>query len=282
MVIDGRQISAKILEILKTEISQFSFQPVFCDVLVGDDQPSAQYVQMKARAAERIGMKFRPANFSSDIPKQQLIDEIKNISREPNLCGLIVQLPLPKSLPRQEILDAVAEPIDVDCMSSASLADFYRGDIRFVPPTAAAIMKILESLDLDLSAKQFLVVGQGELVGKPVTFLLRRKNFQVNIADISTKNTEQLLKGADVIISAAGKGGLITGNKIKPGAVVIDAGTSEQDGGIVGDADFTSVASVAGYVSPVPGGVGPVTVAMLLNNVVKAAKNKFIDKNGKI
>lgn len=275
MTIDGREISAKILAELKSEVSRLPFVPVFCDCLVGDDPASRQYVAMKARAAEKIGMKFREANFKANVSAQEIISQIKNISQEPNMCGLIVQLPLPKNMPRQEILDAVDPEVDVDCTGYKNLEDFYKGKIFFVPPTAAAIIAMLDSLGNELSAKNFLVMGQGELVGKPVTFLLKEKGYNVNIADINTKNTDELLNAADVVISATGKGGLITGQKIKPGAIVIDAGTSESNGGIVGDADFQSVSQVASYISPVPGGVGPVTVAMLLKNVVKAAKNKL-------
>ncbi len=276
MIIDGKKIASAILLDLKQKVGQLPFQPVFCDVLVGDNKVSASYVRMKAKAAERIGIKFRAANFSAGVGVQDLIAEIKSISQEPNMCGLIVQLPLPKNLPRQEILDAIKPEIDVDCMGSKNLADFYRGNIRFAPPTAVAIMAILESLGVDLSAKRFLVVGQGELVGKPVTFLLKKKGYNTDIADINTENTDELLKSADVVISATGKAGLITGEKIKKSSIIIDAGSSESNGGIVGDADFGSVSSVVSYLSPVPGGVGPVTVAMLLGNVVKSAKNKLV------
>lgn len=275
MIIDGRKIAAEILIKLKSEVFELPFVPVFCDVLVGEDPASKQYVDMKAKAAEKIGIKFRGANYPEAISKEQLASEIKNIVKETNLCGLIVQLPLPAALPRREILDAVDPIVDVDCMGSVNLSDFYRGNIRFVPPTAAAIMALLENLNLDLSAKQILVVGQGELVGRPVTFLLKQKGLKVDVADINTKNTAELLKHADVIISAVGKGNLITGEKIKPGCVVIDAGTSESNGGIVGDVEFATVSPVASYLSPVPGGVGPMTVAMLLKNVVMSANNKF-------
>ena len=275
-IIDGRKIARGILAELKVRVAVLPFVPVFCDVLVGNNKPSAQYVNMKAKTAELIGIKFRRAEYAADILAQDLIGEIKSISLEPNMCGLIVQLPLPAGLPRQEILDAIDPKVDVDCMGSKNLADFYNGKIHFVPPTAAAIMAILDTLDVDLSAKQFLVVGQGELVGKPVTFLLKRQGLKVGIADIDTKNTNELLKAADVIISATGKAGLITGDKIKPGAVIIDAGTSESKGGIVGDVNFESIKNVASAISPVPGGVGPVTVAQLLGNVVLAVQNIIV------
>ncbi|MDR3642151.1 MAG: bifunctional 5,10-methylenetetrahydrofolate dehydrogenase/5,10-methenyltetrahydrofolate cyclohydrolase [Candidatus Doudnabacteria bacterium] len=272
-IINGKEIASKIYGEVKEEVGKLSFQPVFCDVLVGEDPASRQYVGMKARAAQRLGFKFRSAEFPSTVTTEVLIGEIKSISQEPNMRGLIVQLPLPATLPRREILDAIEPEIDVDCMGSKNLGDFYRGEIRFVPPTAAAIMTILDSLNTDLSLKNFLVVGQGELVGRPAAFLLKRRGFKVNVADVTTKNTAELLKSADVVISAAGKAGLITGSKIRPGAVIIDAGTSESEGGIVGDVDFATIRDIAGAVSPVPGGVGPVTVAQLLANVVLSAQS---------
>jgi len=279
MIIDGRKILASILEGLKQEVKNLPFQPVFCDVLVGDDEVSASYVRIKAKTAEKIGIKFRHAKYPENISATELISEIKKIGQEPNMCGLIVQLPLPENLPRQEILDAVERNIDVDCMNSANLGRFYKGDIYLIPPTAAAIIEILKTLKVDLSKKNILVVGQGELVGKPVSFLLKKQGFQVNQADKNTQNKESLFKSADVIISATGKPGIVTGSMIKPGSIVIDAGTSEANGGgIVGDADFESVSKVASTISPVPGGVGPVTVAMLLKNVLTVAQKQ---KSGK-
>lgn len=276
MIIDGRKIAADILGQLKKDVKELVFQPVFCDVLVGQDPASAQYVRMKAKKAESVGIKFRGANFPADIPAQDLTAQVKAIGQEPNMCGLIVQLPLPEGLPRQEILDAIDPTIDVDCMGQKNMKDFYAGNIHFVPPTAAAVMEMLGRLKLNLAGKRILILGRGELVGKPAAFLLQRLNLQVEVANRSTPNTSELLRQADVIISATGKGGLVTGDKIKPGCIVIDAGTSESNGSIVGDADFESVSKVAGFLSPVPGGVGPVTVAMLLGNVVKAAGNKRI------
>lgn len=274
MIIDGRKISASILEQLETEVRQLPFVPIFCDVLVGGDPVSAKYVQIKAQAAEKIGIKFRRAEFGENVEPGVLIEEIKNIATENSMCGLIIQLPLPATLPRQEILDAVNPSIDVDCMNTQNLKRFYGDDIYFYPPTAAAVLEILDSLNLTKSNKHFLVLGQGDLVGKPTAYLLKKLGLNVSVADTNTKNPELLLKNADVLIAATGQAGLVKGEQLKPGCVVIDAGTAEQNGGIVGDVDLDSVLKIAAYVSPVPGGVGPVTVAMLLKNVVAAAKIK--------
>lgn len=272
MLIDGKKIAAGILNEIKIKVSELSFQPVFCDVLVGGDPASKQYVGMKARAAEKLGFRFRTADYLASITTDRLISEIKKIGKEPNMCGMIVQLPLPAHLDKQAVLDSIDPKIDVDCTGKVNTDLFYAGIAYVEFPTAAAVMELLDSTKQDLSRKKCLVVGFGQLVGRPVSFLLQQRGLRVDVARSKTENILELIKNADVIISAVGKSKLITGDKIKPGAIIIDAGTSESDGGIVGDVDLESVKNVAGFVSPVPGGVGPVTVAKLLGNVLKVAK----------
>ncbi len=275
IIIDGRKIAGEILEGLKKEVEELPFKPVFYDLLVGDDPVSMSYVRIKGRSAEKIGIGFKMGRFKKDIFKEELISEIKRINQEENLCGLIIQLPLPKHLPRQEVLNSIDPEIDVDCLGEERSKKFYSGDFSLVLPTASAVMFILDSLKADLAKKNILVIGQGPLVGKPVSFLFRKRNIKHNIADEFTKNTAELMTQADIIITATGQAGLITGSKIKPGSIIIDAGTSESNGRVVGDVDFESVSAIASYLSPVPGGVGPVTVSQLLKNVVSVAKNKI-------
>jgi methylenetetrahydrofolate dehydrogenase (NADP+)/methenyltetrahydrofolate cyclohydrolase len=272
MILDGRKIAAEILEGVKSEVTELPFQPVFCDILVGGDPASAQYVRMKGQRAESLGIKFRNANYPGNITTEELIREIKKIGAEPNMCGLILQLPLPATIDKQAALDAIEPKIDVDCTGKVNMDLFYEGKAYVEFPTAAAVMALLDNTGQDLSAKRFLVIGYGQLVGKPVEFLLKQRGYKVDVARSKTENILELMKQADVIVSAVGKPGLITGNKIKPGAIIIDAGTAESEGGIAGDVDFESVKDVAGFLSPVPGGVGPVTVAQLLKNVLKVAK----------
>ncbi len=275
-IIDGRKLNQEILEKVKLEIKSLDFQPIFCDVLVGSDPSSAQYVRMKAKKAESVGIKFHNANFPESITTAELIKEIKILNDIKNMCGIIVQLPLPKHLDREAILNSIDPHLDVDCLGIKASENFYnrydsKKDLAF--PTALACMAILDSLNLDLKNKKIVVLGQGILVGKPVTALLNFRGLNPTIIRSKTENKENLIKEADIIISGIGKGKYITGSMIKNGAVLIDAGTSESDGGIVGDVDLESVKDIAGHVSPVPGGVGPVTVAILLSNVLKVAKN---------
>jgi methylenetetrahydrofolate dehydrogenase (NADP+)/methenyltetrahydrofolate cyclohydrolase len=272
-IIDGRKIRDKVLEKVKREVSALPFRPVFCDVLVGEDPASVQYVEMKERMAEAVGLKFHKANFPASISTDDLINEIRALNKVENMCGIIVQLPLPSHIERKSVLDAIAPDLDVDCLGVQASEKFYNGTggaISF--PAAIACMEILDSLNLDLNMKRIVVLGQGILVGRPVTAILKSRGLSPEVVT-SGEEKEKIIKEADIIISGIGKGKYITGDMIKDEVVIIDAGTSESEGSIVGDVDFESVKNVAGFISPVPGGVGPVTVAMLMRNVLTVAKN---------
>lgn len=275
-IIDGKKIRGEILNKVKEKVASLSFQPIFCDVLVGDDPASAQYVRMKARTAEAVGMKFHNATFPATITTLELIAEIKKINEIPNMCGVIAQLPLPEHLDRRAILDSIDPKLDVDCLGSVSSEEFYKGvaeRINLGFPTALACIALLDSLSLNLEGKNIVCLGQGELVGRPVAALLKFRGLEPTPVTRKTENKEQILKDADIIISGIGHGKHITSDMVKEGVVIIDAGTSESNGAIVGDVDLDSVSSIASAVSPVPGGVGPVTVAMLLKNVLTVAEN---------
>ncbi len=281
IILNGKKIQEEILASVKTEVAFLGFQPVFCDVFVGEDPVSSQYVRMKERMAESVGISFHKASFPASISTEDLIKEIKKINEMQNMCGVIVQLPLPDSLDRRAVLDAIDPELDVDCLGTVSSEKFYSGKPALSFPTALACMTLLDSTGLDLKGlsaggadKKIVVLGNGELVGKPVSALLHFRGLSSVTVTRDTQNKEELIKQADVIISGMGNGKYITGDMIKNGAVLIDAGTSESTGGIVGDVDLESVRDIAGYVSPVPGGVGPVTVAQLLNNVLQVAKTK--------
>lgn len=272
-IIDGRKIRGEILAMLQTRIAALPFAPIFCDILVGNNPASLQYVQMKERTAQNIGIKTHPAIFPESITTEELISEIKKKSEIAHMAGLIVQLPLPEHIDTKRVLDSVPVSIDVDAISSIASEKFYANNSVFIFPTASAVMKVLESLNLNLSEKKVAMVGQGMLVGKPVAHLLRNAGVSVLVIDNSTQNKNEILKSVDIIISATGEANLIKGDMLKNGVVLIDAGTSESNGGISGDVDRESVENIASVLSPVPGGVGPVTVAMLMQNVVISAEH---------
>lgn len=278
-IIDGKKIRDEILSRIKEEVASLSFVPVFCDVLVGNDPASLQYVKIKERTAESVGISFKQANFPEFITTEELVREIKALNKIPKMCGIIIQLPLPRHIDRKVVLDAIDPTLDVDCLGAVASDIFYSGDTKIGFPAALSCMALLDSLNLDndpstsLASKKIIILGQGMLVGKPVAALLRFRNLSPIVVTERTEAKAEIIKEADVIISGIGKGKYLNGDMIKKGSILIDAGTSESEGGIVGDVDLESVKDVAGYVSPVPGGVGPVTVAMLLNNVLNVAKN---------
>lgn len=275
IIIDGKKLSQDVLAKVKEGVESLPFQPIFCDVLVGEDKVSMQYVDMKMRRANSVGIAFHKANFPSSITTEELIKEIKILNKIPNMCGIILQLPLPKSIDLRLVLDAVDPNLDVDCLGTASGLKFYSGDTSLGFPTALACMELIKTLNVDLHNKNIVVLGQGALVGKPVTALFRFLNLSPVVIDSKTENKEELIKQADVIVSGIGKGKYITGDMVKSGVILIDAGTSESGSGIVGDIDMASMQDIEGYLSPVPGGVGPMTVAMLLNNVLTVAKSRI-------
>jgi methylenetetrahydrofolate dehydrogenase (NADP+)/methenyltetrahydrofolate cyclohydrolase len=273
-IIDGKQLSKEILENIKAEVAGLSFVPVFCDVLVGTDPSSVQYVGIKKSRAESVGMKFHSANFSETITTEELVSEIEKINQIKDMCGVIVQLPLPPHIDRQKVLDAIDSRLDVDCLGSLASEKFYKNQNPLGFPTALACMTLLNSLNLDLKTKNILVLGQGTLVGRPVTALLQFMGLSVNTISRDTDNKEELIKNADVVISGLGQGKYLTGDMVREGVVVVDAGTSEENGAIVGDVDFESMQHKASFLTPTPGGVGPVTVAMLFKNVLTVAKSR--------
>ncbi len=271
-LVNGQKMAQNILKNLQKEVSALPFVPVFSDMIVGDDPASISYVKIKSKRAEEIGLKFELLQLPASATTEEVITKLKEIQQDKNLSGLIVQLPLPEHLDRTGILNSIDPKVDVDGLSEANMESFYAGKGKIIPPTAAAVMAIIDSLPIEPRKLKFLVVGQGDLVGKPVTFLLKQKSYTVVTADQSTNDLKKLTLDADVIISGTGQPNLINGSMVKPGAILIDCGTAESNGGIVGDIDSKSVADKAGYLSPVPGGVGPVTVAQLLYNVVEVAK----------
>ncbi len=271
-IIDGRKIRDEILESLYARVQALPSTPVFCDVLVGGNETSAQYARMKERTAHLLNIDVLPAAYPESITTDELVAEIKRIAAVPRMAGLIVQLPLPSHIDAQEVLDAVPVSIDVDAIGKEATARFYADQPEFIFPTAAAIISILDSQHLDLKGKHVVVLGRGVLVGRPVAHMLTRRGVRVTSVDSSTQDPEKIIADADVLICGIGVANYIKGSMLKAGVVVIDAGTSEAGDAIVGDVDTASIAGMANILSPVPGGVGPVTVAMLMKNIVISAE----------
>ncbi len=266
-LIDGRAIAASLFSDITKRVGQLEIKPLLCDVVVGSDPVSLSYVKIKQKRALECGMEFSLVELNSDVSDDEVISVIENEQTKPNLCGLIVQLPLPPELDEATVLSAIGANIDVDGINPNS-------EHKLVPPTAGAIVHILDSLNLDLQSQKIVVIGNGNLVGKPVRELLNSRGLEVATVLEDTANRAELIKNATIIISGVGKAGILTGEDVSEGVVVIDAGTSEQGGSISGDVDFKTVAPMARFITPSPGGVGPVTVAKLLENVLLVAEQK--------
>lgn len=274
MIIDGRALARDLNLHTQSRINKLAVRPMLIDVIVGDDPASLSYALIKERTALKYGFAFEQLRLPQTATTAQVIQAIEQSAQRTEVCGLIVQIPLPDHIDQQAVLNAIPPSIDVDVLNQISSQKFYHSNLEegLIPPTASAILYILDSLPEDWSQKKFLVIGRGELVGKPIAHLLAQRGYDVQIAHSQTANLAQLLAQSDVIISGVGKPNLITGQEIKQGVVIIDAGTSEIGGLISGDVEFDSCQNKAKYITPVPGGVGPLTVAKLLQNVVKVAE----------
>lgn len=281
MNIDGRALAHQLNLATQQRITRLPFRPLLIDILVGDDPASLSYVGIKQRTAEKYGLAFELIRLPADSTTQEVVEVVKTCNQRAELCGLIVQLPLPVHLDQTQILNTIAPEVDVDLLNEQSSSAFYNNatDTRsfsLVPPTAGAILHIIDSLPEPWDEKQFVVIGRGDLVGKPVAHLLRNRGYKVEVVHSQTTNSEELLRQADCLISGVGKPNFVSGAQVKDGVIVIDAGTSESGGAIAGDVNFETVAPKAKYITPVPGGVGPLTVAKLLENVVIIAEHKNV------
>jgi methylenetetrahydrofolate dehydrogenase (NADP+) / methenyltetrahydrofolate cyclohydrolase len=272
ILLKGQKLADRILGNLKKEIKRRRLKLKLAVVLVGNDPASKIYVRKKGQAAKKIGIDFKLYHFSEKLPQAELEKEIKKIVLDDRNAGVMVQLPLPKNKDTAAILDLIPENKDVDFLSAESFKNFSQGKIKTLPPTVGAISLLLQEYKIDTNGKYVVIVGAGRLVGKPMAAWLKIRKQKFVILDKKTKNITTSIRKADILITGVGKSNLINGLMVKDGVVVIDVGISKKDGKILGDIDFKSVAKKAGYITPVIGGVGPLTVACLLENLIKLQK----------
>lgn len=272
-VIDGKALSLVVKEDVKRQVAElekcFGRKPCLAVILVGDDAASRTYVGNKLKAATYTGMDTLFIELPTNVTERVLLDKIVELNKNSAIDGILVQLPLPKNINEATIIDAVSPEKDVDGFHPKNVAGLWLEKDCIIPCTPAGIIRIIESVGCDLNGKNALVVGRSNIVGKPVAKLLMDRNATVAIAHSHTVNLGSLCRMADVLVVAVGKEGLIDGTMIKPGAVVIDVGMNRNvSGKLCGDVDFESVKPIASWITPVPGGVGPMTIAMLMNNVL--------------
>ncbi|HWT80461.1 MAG TPA: bifunctional methylenetetrahydrofolate dehydrogenase/methenyltetrahydrofolate cyclohydrolase FolD [Candidatus Methylomirabilis sp.] len=273
-IIDGKKIAAAVREEVRLRVLQLKEVtgrvPGLAAVLVGDSPASVSYVRSKTKACQEAGIFSRQITPPAGISQVDLHGIIRELNADPAIHGILVQLPLPSHLDERAALEAVGPDKDVDGFTFESIGRLVENQPRFIPCTPAGILELLDREGISVPGKHAVVVGRSEIVGKPVTFLLLHRHATVTICHSRTKDLAAETCRADILVAAVGRPRLITGTMLKPGAVVIDVGINRVEGKLVGDVDFASVASVASAITPVPGGVGPMTVAMLLKNTLQS------------
>ena len=272
--IDGKKIAAVVREEIRLRVLQYKKTtgrvPGLAAVLVGDDPASASYVRSKTKACQEAGIFSRQLSPPGDISQAELLALIGELNAEPTIHGILVQLPLPTTLNERAILESVNPDKDVDGFTFGSIGRLVENQPGFVPCTPAGILELLDREGVEIREKHAVVIGRSEIVGKPVALLLLHRHATITICHSRTPDLAAETRRADILVAAVGRPRLITGSMVKPGAVVIDVGINRVEGRLVGDVDFESAVQVASAITPVPGGVGPMTVAMLLMNTLRA------------
>ena len=276
IIMDGKALAKEIREDIKKEVEQLKNNNIFpklAVIMIGEDSASKVYIKNKSKACNEVGIEFEEFL----LPEQTTMDELLNLINELNsrkdIHGILLQSPVPKHLDITKAIETIDYRKDVDGFTTINVGKLVLNEDTFIPCTAQGIIKLLEKYSIDLEGKNIVILGRSNIVGKPLIQCLLNKDATVTICHSKTKNIEEITKNADILISAIGKPKFVTADMIKEGAAVIDVGINRTEDGIVGDIDFENVKEKASYITPVPGGVGPMTIAMLLHNVVKAAKN---------
>ena len=283
-LIDGKLVSASIREKLKNEIDTFmsvsGIVPGLAVVLVGDNPASIVYVRNKKKACEQVGINSFEITLPGDASESELLECIRSLNSDPKVHGILVQLPLPPHINEETVINAIDPKKDVDAFHPSNVGKIMIGSYTFLPCTPAGIIDLLDYYGIAVSGKKCVVLGRSNIVGKPMAHLLLERNGTVTVCHSKTRNLEEETRSADILVVAVGKPEFVRGNMVKPGAVVIDVGINRKDDGkLVGDVEFSSVNQIASYLSPVPGGVGPMTITTLLKNTFNAAKQSYLKNN---
>lgn len=273
ILIDGKRVSAEIRAELKKEIAGLSVQPGFAVIIAGDDPASQTYVRSKHKACTQLGIHSENHSFPADCTTDEILQTIDALNRNPRIHGILVQLPLPPQLDSERIIDAIDPRKDVDAFTMKNVGLLTSGRPLFCPCTPAGIVELLRRYAISAAGKECVIVGRSNIVGKPMALMMLAQDATVTMCHSHTADLSAACRRADILIAAVGRPGFITADMVKEGAVVIDVGINRlPDGSLTGDVDFTGVSRRASYITPVPGGVGPMTIAMLMANTVRAAK----------
>ncbi|HHH7135640.1 TPA: bifunctional methylenetetrahydrofolate dehydrogenase/methenyltetrahydrofolate cyclohydrolase FolD [Listeria innocua] len=275
-IIDGKKLAKEIQEKVTSEVAELVKQgkkPGLAVVLVGDNQASRTYVRNKQKRTEEAGMKSVLIELPETVTEEKLLKVVEELNEDNTIHGILVQLPLPKHISEEKVIDAISFDKDVDGFHPVNVGNLFIGKDSFVPCTPAGIIELIKSTGIQIEGKRAVVIGRSNIVGKPVAQLLLNVNATVTIAHSRTKDLPQVAKEADILVVATGLAKFVKKEYIKPGAIVIDVGMDrDENNKLCGDVDFDDVKEQAGFITPVPGGVGPMTITMLLANTLKAAK----------
>lgn len=282
-IIDGKHVSAVIRSNVAEEIAQFKAKhgvtPGLAVVIVGENPASMVYVRNKKKACDQVGINSYEVALSADVSETELIAKVNELNADPKVHGILVQLPLPAHINEEAVINAIDPKKDVDAFHPSNVGKIMIGNYSFLPCTPAGIMDLLEYYKVDVSGKKCVVLGRSNIVGKPMAHLLLEKNGTVTVCHSRTANLKEETRAADVLVVAIGRPEFVGADMVKRGAVVIDVGINRtSEGKLVGDVDFNAVSEVASYITPVPGGVGPMTITTLLKNTLTAAKQLILEK----
>ena len=276
-ILSGKTVSARIKENLKVEIENLKKQgtlPGLAVIIVGEDPASKVYVGRKEAMCTELGMHSEKFALPEETTQAELVALVQKLNNDDNIHGILVQLPLPKHLDEKAVINTIKPEKDVDAFHPVNVGKIMIGDYDFVPCTPAGIMELIAESNVEIDGKNCVVIGRSNIVGKPMSMLLLHKNGTVTTCHSRTKDLKEVTKQADILVAAVGRANFVTADMVKPGAVVIDVGMNRlEDGKLVGDVAYDEVEKVAGAITPVPGGVGPMTIAMLMQNTLTAAKN---------
>lgn len=276
-IIDGKIISASVKDRVKNGVAELNKQGItvgLAVIIVGEDPASKVYVANKKKACEALGIISEEYALPENTTEKELLELIKELNSKRSINGILCQLPLPKHLDEKLIINSISPEKDVDAFHPHNVGRIMIGDYDFVPCTPAGIMEMLAFENIDVEGKSCVVIGRSNIVGKPMGMLLLHKNGTVTICHSRTKNLKEVCRGADILVAAVGKAGFVTEDMVKDGAVVIDVGMNRENGKLCGDVDYDTVKDKASAITPVPGGVGPMTIAMLMQNTLTAARKQ--------
>lgn len=276
IIIDGKKVSAQVKEQVRIETEELvkkGIKPGLAVIIVGDDPASRVYVNNKKKACEKVGFLSKEFALPATTTQEELLALVKELNEDKEINGILCQLPLPKGLDEKAVIEAISPLKDVDAFHASNVGKIMIGDYDFLPCTPAGVMEMLHSYNIPVEGKECVVIGRSNIVGKPMAMLLLHENGTVTITHSRTKNLKEVTKRADILVAAIGKPKFVTADMVKEGAVVIDVGMDrDENGKLCGDVDFENVKEKCSAITPVPGGVGPMTIAVLMKNTLKACK----------